>query len=319
MKILISGFFGEDNLGDEAILKSILRHIPDDCEVAVTSGRILNNRAAVIRRRGLLSWPQFVRSAAECDKAIFTGGILQDWSWEGVTFFALRIIAANTFGCRPSLWGAGLGPLRRLACKKVAKKALSRCDHVWLRDCSSAELFEQLCHQSANLGTDWTWRHDVEWREQASSNAPMALNLRQWPFVDHQTKVIKQLKYIDRKILGIAARSSDIAQIKSAAPKATIIKPDSFTSMATAFSNCSFALCMRYHAALAALRTGIAVKLIGYDDKVTTLGQDAGLKLLENEPITGFASADKAFIARQMQRYHEMTDAFKSFITRETR
>lgn len=317
MKILISGFFGEDNLGDEAILKSILRQLPDQCETVVTSSRILNNRAAVIRRRGLLSWPQFLRSAAECDRAIFTGGILQDWSWEGVTFFALRMIAASTFGCRPSLWGAGLGPLRRLACKKIAKKALSRCEHVWLRDQSSAKLFANLCHKPAKIGADWSWGHGVEWHEHINDNAPMALNLREWPFVDHQIQVIKQLKYIDRKILGIAARQSDIKQIKQVAPKATIIKPDSFASMSTAFSNCSFALCMRYHAALAALRTGVAVKLIGYDDKVVALGQEAGLSLLANEPITGFARPNRTFIENQTQLFNNMNEAFKDFITRQ--
>lgn len=315
MKILISGFFGEDNLGDEAILKSILRQLPDHCETVVTSSRILNNRAAIIRRRGLLSWPQFLRAAADSDKAIFTGGILQDWSWEGVTFFALRMIAASTFGCKPSLWGAGLGPLRRLACKKIAKKALSRCEYVWLRDRPSATLFVKLCHRSANIGTDWSWGQDIEWHEQASDNAPMALNLRQWPFFDHQSRVIKQLKYVDRKILGIAARNSDIDQIKQVAAKATIIKPDSFTSMSTAFSNCSFALCMRYHAALSAMRSGVALKLVGYDNKVITLAQEAGLPLLKNEPVTGFARGNKAFIDSQLRLYQSMSEAFEKFTT----
>ena len=123
--ILITGFFGEGNLGDEAILKAICENLPENIVPIITSGSINHHFGKDIKRRSFFSWLYFLKAAFNSPVTIFTGGILQDWSWEGVTFFAYRILAAAKMGSMPVLYGTGIGPLRSNLAKILVKKALS--------------------------------------------------------------------------------------------------------------------------------------------------------------------------------------------------
>ncbi|HAE40234.1 MAG TPA: hypothetical protein DCG57_16610, partial [Candidatus Riflebacteria bacterium] len=149
MKILLCGFFGEGNLGDETILQAIRQQLPDSCSLTITSGRLSSIGGQSIGRRGILAWPAFIQALLENDAAIFSGGILQDWSFEGVTFFALRMIAASMLRCEPALWGAGIGPLRSPGGKKLASRALKRVNSAWLRDDASNRLYQELTGNAA--------------------------------------------------------------------------------------------------------------------------------------------------------------------------
>ena len=122
--ILLTGFFGEGNLGDEAILKAIYENLPKEITPIITSGS-KHSFGIDIRRRGIFSIIPFLKAAYQSPVTLFTGGILQDWSWEGVTFFAYRIIAAAKMGSTPVLFGAGIGPLRSEKARRLVKKALS--------------------------------------------------------------------------------------------------------------------------------------------------------------------------------------------------
>lgn len=316
MKILVTGFFGEGNLGDEAILQAICSNLPSGASPVVTSGA-RQPLARAIRRRGLAAWPAYLYAARESRFAVFSGGILQDWSFEGVTFFALRIIAASIFGCQPTLWGAGVGPLRSVGARQIARRALRRVKTAWLRDSASVKLFNELASCEANLGTDWSWFFPVEWQNEPRQNAPMALNLRQWSSGNWHEQIAHQLKHNERKIIGLAARKGDVAVIKELAPAASVMQPATFAEFADTCSNFSFGIAMRYHAALAMLRTGLPVKFIAYDSKVADLAEAANIITLQQNQVADFRQARTDFCKENEFRLTLMQQAFKNMVAQK--
>ncbi|MGM0600334.1 MAG: polysaccharide pyruvyl transferase family protein [Candidatus Rifleibacteriota bacterium] len=312
MKILLCGFFGEGNLGDEAILRAVYANIPAQAKLAVTCGRHLSmSGPAIITRKGLKAWPEYLQQAKESDLAVFSGGILQDWTFEGITFFALRILAASIFKAKPALIGTGLGPMRRLAARKISKKALSRVKYAWLRDKPSQELFAKLSKTQANLGTDWTWYFKPETSPMAFANGPIGINLRNWPYCRWQNRINAKLKHIDRKIIGIAARKSDFSMIKKLCPSSTLIKPETINELNLVCQNLSFGIAMRYHVALTMLRCGLPVALIDYDNKVANLADEAGVKLLKQGIVGDFKTAGPSFLSDNQSRFARMQSAFE--------
>lgn len=316
MQILLTGFFGEQNLGDETILRAIQTNLDARHGLWLTCGDFPSlSGPKMLARRGLFAWPDYLRALQECDRVIFSGGILQDWSFEGVTFFALRILAASIFNAEPSLWGAGIGPLRRLASRRIAAKALGRVKVAWVRDQTSFDLFRQFSSGSINLGTDWSWFYPVEPTQQAFANAPLGVNLRPWLFTDWRSDVEAQQKHVDRQVVGIPARPGDRKVIKQLFHTATLAAPETFVGVGDLCQNLSYGIAMRYHIALAMLRAGLPVKLIAYDDKVANLGVEAGVALLSQDRVSGFRQASADFLLHNQQRFASMQHAFKEYFS----
>lgn len=314
MKILLSGFFGEGNLGDETILQAILRSLPKECATVVTSTVLQSYCTSTVKRRGLASWPSFLRAVAQCKAAVFSGGILQDWSLEGVTFFALRIIAAHMLGAKAGLWGAGIGPLRRAGAKKLVSKALKRVQTAWLRDRASLELFNSLASSKGSLGADFSWFFDVKSYKLPKHSGFIGLNLRKWKYASLDSIVKRHLEGETKRIIGLAARNSDIAAIKKAAPNAIIVCPSSFIDFAAVCSGLSCCIGMRYHAVLAALRAKIPVRVCDYDPKVRQLAKEAGVLTIGEEPLNAYYSASSSFLESARNRYLKMQNALKSWV-----
>ena len=270
MKILLVGFYGEENLGDEAILKSIKKNIPKPIDYYVTAGKNYSEKNKIIRR-GIFSWAQFIKTAIKCDKAIFSGGILQDWTVEGVLFFALRIIAASFFKCEPSLWGAGIGPLRSKSLISITKKALSHVECAWLRDETSLNLYKKLCGKNANLGTDWTWFYKTSFNKSLRNNQ-LIINIRPWKYDNCSNILLNNINIeLLKNVVGVAARNEDKKALSKIYPNISIYQPEDYEKLLLFCSNFYSGIAMRYHVALAMLRTGVETTLIPYDTKVQEL------------------------------------------------
>lgn len=316
--ILITGFFGEGNLGDEAILKAICENLPENIVPIITTGSIQHNFGKDIKRRGFFSWPYFLKAAFCSPVTIFTGGILQDWSWEGVTFFAYRIIAAAKMGSIPVLYGAGIGPLRSNLAKILVKKALSYVKVAYVRDKTSYDLYKSLLpNANVKLGTDWTWHFPVEKvkeiRKQNDSN--LCFNLRPWKYnsklIDEALKLINC--FPSKKVALIARKGDNLNYVFNLID---IKEVNDFVECAKFCLNFSYGVAMRYHVALAMLRAGLETKLVCYDDKVIDLAESAGLFIKLDEITQGYKKASDEFFTTNEARFQEMKDSFLELISR---
>ncbi len=309
--ILLVGFYGEGNLGDEAILRAICQNLPKNVKPIITSG-VKQHFGVSIRRRGLLSWLSFLMAASKSPITVFSGGILQDWSWEGVTFFANRIIAAAKMGSKPVLFGAGIGPIRSERARRLVKKALSFVKLAYVRDKSSYELYKSLLPEAnVHLGTDWTWHFNIA-RNECAKEHKLAVNLRQWGDRQLLAGAFDAVKAFDGEKAGLAARKGDIGLIEEAINSSGVACPGSFEAYAEACKDCSHGVAMRYHAALAMLRAGLATKLICYDDKVKDLAISAGMVLNKNGISSNFNAPSCDFFITNDKLYQNMK---KDFLT----
>ncbi len=303
MNILLTGFYGEGNLGDETILRAIILNLPPFVSPIITSGKtkpaLSDDRfPRYIRRRGVFSWSPFLCNALKSKKAIFSGGILQDWSADGVLFFASRIFAAAALKCAPSLWGAGIGPLRSKAARSIAAKALKYTEKVWLRDEASATLYKDLINRTPEIGTDWSWHFNSPTKPQTIIDGLTAINLRPWKHNISELEALKTTQFAQNtKFLGMPARKEDIKAIKALFPTAEIIQPATFEDYMTQCAVAENGIAMRYHAALAMLRAGTNLKLVPYDTKVEELK-----KAIVNK---------QNYIATNEKRFEQMREAFK--------
>lgn len=311
--ILLTGFFGEGNLGDEAILKAICENLPKEITPIITSSS-KHSFGIDIKRRGIFSVVPYLKAAYQSPVTLFAGGILQDWSWEGVTFFAHRIIAAAKMGSTPVLFGAGIGPLRSEKARKLVKKALTFVKIAYLRDKTSYELYKSLL-PNANilLGTDWTWHFPIENNKNFKENI-LGINLRQWKDSNLLNKAIEQIGSFQGKKIGLSARDGDIETIKRVASIEEIKNIKDFSDCASFCKNLSCGIAMRYHVALAMLRSGLPTKLVSYDEKVKALAYSTEMELDKNAISLGFNKASKSFFDENHFLFTKMKNSFSELL-----
>jgi hypothetical protein len=295
MSLLAVGFFGEGNLGDAAILEGIRQSLPRSFRLSATAG-LEPVPAGVVRtrRKGLAAWPVFLSEARQADRIVFAGGILQDWSMDGVLFFALRLLAAELLGRPAELWGAGLGPLRRAPLRRIATRSLRRVTTAWLRDQPSVDLFQDLTGRSARLGTDWSWGLAATPANSApDADGAVGINLRPWSDPTWEMAV-PAVATTHGPTIGIAARAEDARLCQRLMPDRPCFQPERFGELLTFCGRLREGWAMRYHVLLAMLRAGLPTVALPYDDKVASLAREAGLRVPGGRggPPTGLLPAD---------------------------
>lgn len=311
--ILLTGFFGEGNLGDEAILKAICENLPKEITPIITSGSN-HNYGIDIKRRGFFSLYPFLKAAYKSPVTIFTGGILQDWSWEGVTFFAYRIIAAAKMGSTPVLFGTGIGPLRSEKAKRLVKKALSFVKIAYVRDKTSYDLYKSLLpNANVKLGTDWTWHFPIKKIKEINKSV-LGVNLRQWNKTNLLEKAALQINSFHGKKIGLVARKNDEFAIYKTFNTYDIRNITDFSDCALICENFSQGIAMRYHVALAMLRSGLPTKLVCYDDKVKDLAFSNRIQIDENGISFGYEKASEEFISSNEKLFTKMRTAFSQLL-----
>ena len=143
-RVVMSGYYGFSNAGDDAILESIQQAIHEASdEVAVT---VLSNDPDLTRRQyGLDAIPRFrmwrVFSALRRSDALLSGGgsLLQDTTSTRSLFYYLSVIrCAELLGKPVMLYANGIGPVHKPANRRRVKRVVERAALVTLRDHSSA-------------------------------------------------------------------------------------------------------------------------------------------------------------------------------------
>lgn len=149
-KIVISGYYGYDNCGDEAVLLSILhclRKLKSDLRITVLSGNPKKTAAhygvCAISRWSL---PAIIRELSTATLLISGGGsLIQDVTSVRSPGYYLGIIRlALMLRKRVMIYSQGIGPLTNESNRANTAKVFSRCNAITLRDAGSAELLKEI-------------------------------------------------------------------------------------------------------------------------------------------------------------------------------
>jgi polysaccharide pyruvyl transferase CsaB len=147
-KLLLAGYFGCGNVGDDAILLGFLRGLEQaPVDVGVASGAPEEtSRLYGVRAFDRKSAPRLAAEIAACDAVVFPGGsIFQDQtSWRSALYYASIVARAKRARRSVFLLGQGVGPLTTFLGKRAAAKAFSAADLVAVRDPQSAQLLKSM-------------------------------------------------------------------------------------------------------------------------------------------------------------------------------
>lgn len=160
MRILISGYYGFGNIGDEAILAALveqLRQLPGPPEIEVLSASPPDTAraysvGAVNRWRLQEVW----RAVRRCDLLLQGGGgLIQDaTSWASPGYY-LGLLELARLAKRPYvIFAQGIGPLRSPFWRKLTVRAYAAARFVTVRDRASAEALSRWGFAGAVLAAD---------------------------------------------------------------------------------------------------------------------------------------------------------------------
>lgn len=148
--ILISGYYGFDNIGDESILRTLitsLREKISDCRLTVLS----HNPASTREKYGVeaverMSPGAILRAVRQCDMLISGGGsLLQDvTSSKSIHYYLFIIRLAKLLGKKVFIYSQGIGPIDHAFNRRATARALKKADGIVVRDERSAKLLEQI-------------------------------------------------------------------------------------------------------------------------------------------------------------------------------
>ena len=149
-KILISGYYGFANAGDEAMLTAIiesLRQVEKNVELTVLSG----NPEDTAAKHQVCSVYRFnplgiIRAMKDSELIISGGGsLLQDVTSKRSLLYYLSIIGLGKFfGKKVMLFAQGIGPIRAKWARKLTSLVCNEADLITVRDSESARRFRCL-------------------------------------------------------------------------------------------------------------------------------------------------------------------------------
>lgn len=148
--IIISGYYGFRNIGDDSLLSSMIdgikREIPD-ARITVLSKhpRRLSNLTGV-RTVNRFNIPMVAREMRHAKLLISGGGsLLQDGTSKKSFYYYVFIMRmAKRYGLKVMLYANGLGPLGADSTRRAAASAVSSADYVSFREEASFELAREL-------------------------------------------------------------------------------------------------------------------------------------------------------------------------------
>lgn len=150
-KILLSGYFGFGNLGDEAILASAIhmlkQHFGAGTEFIVLSADPERTKELYnVESANRWDFTEIRKAISAADIVISGGGgLLQDeTSTRSVLYYLIILLLGNLLGKETYVFAQGIGPLRTFAGRAACRNILHRVDGILVRDAGSAEELENI-------------------------------------------------------------------------------------------------------------------------------------------------------------------------------
>jgi polysaccharide pyruvyl transferase CsaB len=295
-KVLLCGYYGEHNLGDDALLEVLLSQLPSGWEPLVTAadqGQVRRRFAVATTDRRRLG--AVLRALAGCDGLVLGGGsLLQDaTSFTSLLYYALLIGAARFQGKPVALWGQGLGPLRRRRSGLLVRALLPQVRAISWRDPASAALARSWGIQ-APVGSDPVWGLPPQpWR---GVGGPIVVC---WRPV-HQLQGAAWRPYLEalaalagesgREVLWLPFHQEQDRGLLESLAQQQLVPPDLLArsreveaadpaAALELFAGASLVLAMRLHGLILAALTGAPCAALSYDPKVAAAAEAIGCPL----------------------------------------
>lgn len=297
MKILLTGYFGFGNAGDEMIFHVMKTKFENEghCVYSLTKNPKNINE---FKRNSIKA----IYSAIKKSDVIVSGGggILQDKTSSKSLYYYLFIIKiAKLLHKKVAVFAQGIGPLKKQTNKIAVKKALSKTDLITVRDIHSQNILRDIgVTKKINLTSDLAFLY----KEQRSMPIPFDR------FIVYSTGKARKMpplivladvgNYI-KKSTGLPIiilpfypeRDGEIARNLSAILESPLVIPEYIEQYPYIIEKSEFVVGMRYHAILLSALKEKAFVGLSYDPKVRSLMEELeidGIESYENLSINDF-------------------------------
>ena len=310
--IVISGYYGFGNAGDEAMLCAIIdaiRKEEADAHITVISGNPKEtSKKHNINAVGTFSAFGILKAIANSDLVISGGGsLLQDATSIRNTYYYLSIMSlAKMMGKKVMLYSQGIGPLNRPSTRRAVGFVLRFVDTITVRDSISKEELESLgiedvevtadavlAMQPADLsiGAHILEGYTSKLSESIEQPKKIGVAVRSWKedteYREALANVLSRLQEQDNvKIVFIPmSHPEDTKEAKIIAsymPKGAIVLEGPFSTeeQVSLSGNVDLMIGIRLHALVFSSLMGKPVIGISYDPKITSF-----LHMIGQEPI----------------------------------
>lgn len=267
MKILLAGYYGFNNIGDELLgetAKTILKNAADQILILDRKNRKLKTIISLLR---------------EADILLFSGGSLfQDVTGRGLTvlYYFLLFQLAKFFRKKVFFIAQGIGPIRRRINYWLVKKCLRQVDYLTVRNKESAAFLMALGIEKFKMYNDLLFAFEPgEIPKNKNKKISVVFSFRPYG-KDYRKQLFKLLQRI-RQVL----KNIEISLVPMQKPQdENLIKdlknipgikviPYVQSEIFKAIANADLAVGMRLHFLILAAKFGIPFIGIIYDPKIT--------------------------------------------------
>jgi polysaccharide pyruvyl transferase CsaB len=291
MRVILCGYYGQDNAGDEALLVCLLQMLPATVEPVVLSA----NPQVTTARYGVEAhynrdWGKIWQLLGQCDGFIWGGGsLMQDvTSVVSPLYYGGLMAIAQMRRLKTIAWAQGIGPLRRPPLRWFTQQVLRGCSGISVRDQASLQLVKQW-DLKAFLAADPVWSLAAENASSSPSPLPMvAVNLRAHPLLTLErlaviTEALRDFQHQTQTHVRLIPlqKSQDLAIAEAIAVELPgsheiLYRPDPRECKGL-FRGAEFTIGMRLHSLIMAAAEGSACFALSYDPKVSRLMAEVGL------------------------------------------
>ncbi|MEN9388286.1 MAG: polysaccharide pyruvyl transferase CsaB [Cyanobacteriota bacterium] len=296
--VLLCGYYGEHNLGDDALLEALLTQLP----AAVTPLVTAFDQEQISRRHGVASVNRrslraVLDALSRCRALVLGGGsLLQDsTSFRSLLYYAALITAARLQGKPVLLWAQGLGPLRRRRSRALVRLLLPLASGITWRDSASAHLARQLGVASPH-GTDAVW--SLPRQHWLGMGGPIVVCWRPTPHLQGQAwrpylQALEELaERIQREVIWLPFHRDQDQQLldqlqqqglvgAALARRSRVVQATTPDEAMALFRSASLVLAMRLHALILAALAGSPVSALSYDPKVQACATELGCSCID--------------------------------------
>ena len=314
-KVAISGYYGFQNIGDEAILYSMIQAfgtVGGIEPVALSNNPDYTRKQYGIEAVDRWKFLTLMKSLKKCDQLASGGGsLLQDvTSHKSLIYYLGVVFLAKLLGKKVMFYAQGIGPINTPRGKWLMKWLANKADLITVRDEASKKLLEQLGVNKpeiretvdAVLGID---RRQVNTRPGeriltemgiSKGDAPIiGVSLREWQNQDNYKKTVAKtcdnliemgykVIFIPFHFPGDIAPGQDTIKLMSHGEKAILMKNRvEVEEMLGLLGSLHMVVGMRLHSLIMAAVMGVPIVGISYDPKVDSFMKQA------SQPLAGRA------------------------------
>ncbi|MBP8629245.1 MAG: polysaccharide pyruvyl transferase CsaB [Negativicutes bacterium] len=315
-KIVISGYYGFKNAGDEAMLAAmieVLSKLDDSLHITVISG----DPQDTIKRHGVravywLNYYDIAKAIKNSDLVISGGGsLLQDVTSARSLYYYISIMVLGKMLGKPvMLYAQGIGPITGKRAKQIMKLMGNKVDLITVRDEGSVEELAELgitktpiyCTADAVLAiekVDKTVGQKILAKYNILNEPVIGISVREWYEWDHYKEVLAKVAdeinvQLGAKVVFIPMQyPEDVKAAEKIAQKmqkdVIILNEEYNTSeLLSIVGNLDLLMGIRLHALIFAGVMGVPMIGISYDPKIDrfleSIGEESTGCLLSLKP-----------------------------------